>query len=309
MEPDEPAKPTEDQVKAANEAEMARWEGDFPEEDLTIPYKQEDAVEEKQPIDKSKGVEDDDGGDKSGDGAGDVEEAEQYSTPEPVVTVEDPGEYKAADHSFEVTLKDGKTVKISTPEDAEKLADDPENFETPKQLMDFINKQNKMNRSLEKDYEKWESQHKTFEDQTAEAEKRQENVENIVKGFTYLIKKGKLPAVADEYLNADWSDPEIAKQTGVKEQVELLNYMTKENKDRESAGLPPFATVVDAYNAWMDDEKVKQKSEAERAAGEARKTASARVAGVSPAQQGTYVPKGIAVGRVLPQRSAAVWDD
>src|ERR1700741_82746 len=144
---DEPAKPTEEQVKAHNEAEEARWQGDYKEEDLAVPYKREDAKDDKKPGDKPDGTQGDDGGDKPDDKPGDSEEVEQYSEPAPVITVEDTGEYKPADYSFEVTLKDGKTVKVSTTEEAEKLADNPDNFETPKQLMDFINKQNKMARN------------------------------------------------------------------------------------------------------------------------------------------------------------------
>ena len=300
MKPDEKAQPTEEQVKTANDIEVAQWGDDFKEDTLAIPYKREEENEDKQDgSGKTGGTGAADNDEKGDDAKPSGQEDAVYAEPEPVVTIEDPGDYAAADYSFEVTLKDGKTAKVSTPEEAEKLADDPDNFETPKQLMDFINKQNKMNRSLDKDYEKWESQRKTFDEQTAEQSKRQENVESIVKGFSYLIQKGKLPAVEDAYLNADWSDPDVAKQPGVKEQVELLNYMTKENADRQKAGLPPFATVVDAYTAWVEEATVKGRIASERAAGEARKVAGARVAGVSPSNQAPYVPKGIAVGRTL----------
>ena len=314
---DEPAKPTEEQVKAHNEAEEARWQGDYKEEDLAVPYKREDAKDEKKPVDKPDGTQGDDGGDKPDDKPGDSEEVEQYSEPAPVITVEDPGEYKPADYSFEVTLKDGKTVKVSTTEEAEKLADDPDNFETPKQLMDFINKQNKMARNLERDYEKWESQKKTFTEQLETETQRRETIDTYVSEFSYLVSKGLIPAVAKEYLDADWSDPEVAKQPGVKEQLALLDYMVKENAIRAKAHVKPITSIVDAYNAWQldadhqkEESKRKETEEAEKAAGEARKAAGARVAGVSPANQGTYVPKGIAVGNPhVFDRGAAQWDN
>jgi len=316
MAEDKPA-PTEEQIKAANEAQEAKWQGDFKEEDLTIPYKRENKSE------SAKGSKDSTGNNTGGGGDSNEEdeeednspkEVEQYSEPAPALTVEDPGDYKPADYSFEVTLKDGKTVKVTTPEEAEKLADDPDNFETPKQLMDFINKQNKMQRNLDRDYEKWESQHKTFTEQLKTETDRRKTVDNYVAEFQYLVDKGKLPPVAKEYLDADWSDPEVAKQPGVKEQMALLNYMIKENNVRTKANIKPLTSVVDAYYAWKEDEgeqeKAKEAEEAKKAAGEARKTASARVAGVSPAQQGSYVPKGIAVGNPnVFKRGAAVWDD
>lgn len=302
---DEPAKPTEDQVKAANEAEKAKWEGDYKEEDLIVPYKREEPAAEEP--EKVEGVE-----------TSAVETpAESYTEPEPVITVEDPGDYKPADYSFEVTLKDGKTVKVATPEEAEKLADDPDNFETPKQLMDFINKQNKMNRNLERDYEKWETQKKTFSDQLETETQRREQIDGYVGEFQYLVNKGLLPAVDKKYLDADWSDPEVAKQPGVKEQIELLNYMVEENKVRAKAKVKPLTSVVDAYNAWKQDEGTKKTDadrkaaeDAKKAADAARKVAGGRVAGVSATEQTPYVPKGIAVGRAdVFKRGAAVWDD
>lgn len=317
---DEKPQVTEEQVKTANEAEEAKWQGDYKEEDLVIPYKREDSSEGTSS--KSR-LETDDSKQYAGDiddsGSGDAndEEVQQISEPVSAVTVEDPGEYQPADYSFEVTLKDGKTVKISTPDEAEKIADDPDNFETPKQLMDFINKQNKMNRNLDKEYEKWESQKKTFTEQLETETERRETIETYVGEFNYLVSKGLIPTVPKEYVDADWNDPEIAKQPGVKEQMALLDYMTKENAVRAKAKVKPITSIVDAYNAWQMDEghqkseaKKKADEEAHRAAGEARKTAGARVAGVSASNQAPYVPKGIAVGNPnVFKRSENIWAD
>ncbi len=305
---DKPA-PTEEQVKASNEATEAKWQGDYKEEDLTIPYKQE-AKDDKKKTAKDADAEDETKEDKPEDEeqkddteAADDTPAVEYTEPEPVVTVEDPGEYTPIDASFEVTLKDGKKVNVSTPEEAEKLADDPDNFETPKQLMDFINKQNKMVRELEKDYEKWEKQHETFTQQLETETERRETVNNFVSEMNYLVSKNLMPKVDGKYADADWSDPEIAKQPGVKEQIALLNYMTKENETRKKSGVKPITSLVDAYNAWqMDDkhvkelEKQKEAEQKEKDDAKARKAAGARVAGTSQAQQGSYIPKGIAVG-------------
>lgn len=304
---DAPA-PTEEQVKSANDAEMARWEDDFDQDKLEVKSKPEGDHAEQSGEDKQETA---DSGDKDAkkDEVDAEEGADQYTDPAPVVTTEDPGDYQAADYSFEVTLKDGKTVKVSTPEEAEKLADDPDNFETPKQLMDFINKQNKMNRNLDRDHDKWESQKKTFEDQTAVETERQEKVDSLVKGFEYLTAKGFLPEIAKEDLTADWNDPEIAKHDGVKEQIALMNYMVKENASRTKAGIPVLASALDAFNAWQLDTNRQKDEQQHKADGEARKTAGARVAGVSAGPQAPYVPKGISVGRTLNLRGNANWED
>lgn len=298
-------KPTEEQIKQHNEEVAKHWEGDFSEEELAIPYKREN----------QDGSEDKDKPESKGDDNNDtVEEAEDtevedYTEPTPVVTVEDPGEYKAADYSFEAVLADGKTVKISTPEEAEKLSEDADNFKTPKQLLDFITKTTTMKNRLDKDHDKWKEQKDTFESQSAEEQARQDTVNTVANEITYLVGKGKLPKVAPEYANANWNDPEVAKQSGVKEQVALLNYMTKENAIRAKAGIKPFGPV-DALTAMQSDEKEQTRIQVAKDAGEARKAAGAKVAGVSPTQTGAYVPKGIAVGNPNAfKRGQAVWDN
>lgn len=298
--------PTEQQlaaVQAQQDARNAAWQDDFKEEDLIIPYKR-DAEDEGS--DKKTEEEDKD------DDVIEDEKATEVTAPDkPVsaITTDDPGEYKAADYSFEVTLASGKTVKISTPEEAEKLADDPDNFETAKQLMDFINKQNKMQRNLDRDYDKWEAKKKEHDGQVEQQKEREQVVQNLANGFEYLIGKGLMPAIDPQDSVADWNDPETAKHAGVKEQIALINYMQKENAAREKAGIPVLTSALDAYNAWKLETNQQEAADERKNAGVARKAASARVAGVSSSQQGTYVPKGIAVGRVLPMRGAAIWDD
>lgn len=290
-------KPTEEHIKTANEVEMKKWEGDFDPESLKIPYKREENTEEQHD-------------DVDTDEEEVEQQAEEYTDPEPVITTDDPGEYTPADYSFEVTLKDGKTVKVSTPEDADKIADDPDNFETPKQLMDFITKSNKMQRSLDRDYDRWKSQKDEFDKQQSVENERQQTVQSLVSGFEYLVSKGLLPKVDPKDAQADWSDPEVAKRPGVKEQIELINYMTKENAARQKAGVPILGSALDAYNAFQLDKNHKQATEQHRAEGEARKAAGARVSGVSASNQAPYVPKGIAVGRPnIFKRSQSVWED
>lgn len=291
--------------EAVNNA-RGKWDDDFSEEELNIPYKREagDGVHEDAGTAEE---EDKSAGDNLDEEVG--QEVADYTPPTPVITAQDPGEYQPADYSFEVTLKDGKTQKISTPEEAEALADDPDNFETPKQLMDFINKQNKMNQNLDRDRERYDTQKKTYDDQVKVDQERQQTVQNLTAGFEYLIAKGLMPKINPADAIADWSNAEIAKHEGVKEQIALINYMTKENEQRQKAGIPVLGSALDAFNAWKLETDSKTASQEQRQAGEQRKAAGARVAGVSPAQQGSIAPKGIAVGRVLPSRGAAMWDD
>lgn len=301
---DENTGPTEEQVTKANEAELAKWEGDFPEEDLTIPYKREDDAEEK-----PKATEPPKDDDTTTAPTEEDTETVAYTDPTPLVTVQDPGEYTPADYSFEVTLKDGKTKKITSSEQADELAEDPENFETPKQLLDFIRRSQKMENQLDKDKATYDDTKKKFDEQVASESERMESINSMAAEFDYLIGKGLVPKVAPEFINADWQDPEVAKQPGVKEQSEILSYMVKENQARSKAKVKQLTSVVDAFNAWQLDTERKQVAEDSKAAGQARKAASARISSGSPAQQGTFVPKGIAVGKVMQRRGAAVWDD
>lgn len=300
---------TEEQVQEANAAEEQKWQGDFKEEDLEVPYKNEGDKDDKLDKDsKANKV-------THAEGADDKEEdddtqGDTYSEPASVITTEDPGEYKPADYSFEVKLADGQTKTIKTPEEADKLAEDPDNFETPAQLLDFIRKAQKMENKLDKDKESHEAKVEEHKKQTETERERRETVEGLTNEFLYLEGKGLLPKVAKKYRNADWNDPEVAKQTGVKEQIELLNYMVKENEVRIKAGVKQFGSVLDAFNSWqLDTDKQKQEAET-KAQGQARRNAGAKVAGVSPSQQGAYVPKGIAVGDpTVLKRGAAQWDN
>src|ERR1700760_1840899 len=111
MDDDKPTQVTDEEVKDANEAEQQKWEGDFKEEDLKIPYKREEVENKKDDIKDEPIVEDD------------SEEIEEYADPEPIITAEDPGEFVAKDYSFEVELE-GKKHTIKDPEQAEKFMED-----------------------------------------------------------------------------------------------------------------------------------------------------------------------------------------
>lgn len=225
---------------------------------------------------------------------------EEYDEPIPIA-VEDPGPYTPNDYSFEVTIydeegKNGKPVKIGSIEQFEELLEKDANFGTPSALLKAQRQATKMESKTESDQASWKEKLDKFESQNQSVQAQQEQISNIASEIAYLVSKGKLPQVDKQYSNADWTDPEIAKQPGVKEQVELLNYMRKENDSRVKAGLKPLTSALDAYNALQLEERDTKADDAKKAAAEARKNAGARVAGNSPAPV-TNTPKGVAVGR------------
>lgn len=273
-----------------------QWEDDFDKESLTIPYKREEAVAEVAEEEKEEQGEEE-------------EEVEQYIET-PIVTAEDPGEYKPADYSFEVEIK-GKTVKVTSAEQADQLADDNADDLDARTLGKLIREGLKIDTKLEKDKAAWDVKKATYDTQKQLEDERQENVSSMMNEFEYLVGKGLLPKISKEYRDANWSDPEVAKQPGVKEQLALLSFIAKENNVRAKAGVKPFSSVVDAYNAMQTEKGRKQTEEARKTATEARKNAGAKVAGTTttPANL-TNAPKGIAVGRPNVFKSTqAQWDN
>lgn len=231
-----------------------------------------------------------------------TDEEDQDDAPE-VHAVEDPGEFKPADHSFEVVIYEGeegkerpKTVKITSVEQAEELLERDPNFGSAKNLLNFNRKVAKMENSLEREQADYQKRKQEYEDYVKKETDRQNQVNRTVKEMNYLVDTGKLPKISKQYQNADWSDPEVAKQPGVKEHISLLKYMAGESKRRVKAGLEPLTSVLDAYNAWNNDQAEQDKIKRQKQAGEFRRQQGSRVSGTSPAPN-TTAPKGIAVGR------------
>ena len=294
---DKDNKPSEEQVKAVNEAEKAKWEDDFPEDQLKVPY--------------SRDAKDDDKDDKKADDDDELDANDDidYSDPEPVVKTTDPGEYKEADYSFDITL-DGKTTTIKTPDQATEFADTHAEEFTARNLLDFTRKANKMESNLEKDKQNWESQKEKFDSETTQEQERIDTIQNLANEIQYMITKGLLPDIADEYKTADWTDPEVAKQPGVKEQIELVNYMTKENNARAKMGVKPFNSMTEAYNSMMLEQGRGEKDASKKKSDEARKKVASTVSRPSATSEGARKsPKGIAVGNpnVL-KRNSVIWE-
>lgn len=237
------------------------------------------------------------------------EEVEEYEAPQPQVYAEDPGEFQPKDYTFEVIIYDDegkkpKTIAIKEPADFDRLIDDDANFGAPGALLKAQRLAIKMENGLERDETDWRRQKDLYEEQAGTERQRQEQIANIGVEINYLVAKGSLPDITDPAAKRRWNedgksylDKEFIKTPGIKEQLDLLAYMRKENDARTKAGLRPLTSALDAFNAMQLEQRDRKAKDVHRQAGEARKAAGARVAGVSPAPTGIQAPKGIAVGR------------
>lgn len=299
------AVPNEDNKGVSKEQALAGWgdpqeliepakvdEGGKPSPEDRIPHRSELEAEKAKEDEKDEAVEE-------------LEEENELE-PEPIEVLDDPGEFVPKDYSFEVVIYEGeegkekpRTVKIKSIEDAESLLDKDPNFGSARELLNFNRKVTRMETSSERDKDTWQRAKNEFEAQSKEVEDRQQNIANIANEINYLVSKGKLPKVDAKYANTDWTNPNVAKLPGVKEQVALLNYMAKENRARSKAGLQPLSSAIDAFNSMQLDEVEHKRSDNASKAAQDRKEAGARIAGTSPTR-GHAAPSGIAVGRVAP---------
>ncbi len=249
---------------------------------------------------QEEGAEGAEGGEEDkGDDNQENEEDNQPTPPlpkEPVQErpkVDDPGEFKPKDYSFEVELADGKKFKVTKPEDIDDLPETPE-FKTLKDHTAFISNYTRMVNGIERDKTEHETRKAEYEAYQASEEKIQQSVDNIVAEMNYLEAKGKLPKYDAKYDDADWSDPEVAKQPGVKERLDLLDYRDKENGLRFKSGLPPMS-LMEAM-AQMENEGYKQQADdKQKKQNDLRKKKGAMVGG-SGGSQYNNVPTDIIIG-------------
>lgn len=208
----------------------------------------------------------------------------------------DPGEFTPNDYSFDIKLADGSTVKISTPEDIEALGADVE-FASASDLIKTQANYTRMLTGIENDKKAYDAQKSEFDSYQETAQQQEQFISGIESGMGYLESNGSLPPVPKQYENADWSDPEIAKQPGVKERVAIINYMATENAKRDKAGVPRLMSVLDAHNS-MELDGLKQANVARAdAAKAATKARGAMVGGESSQSQGgANVPDNMIVG-------------
>ena len=215
---------------------------------------------------------------------------------EPAPQLVDPGEFIPNDYSFDVKLADGSTVKINTPEDIEALGADVE-FASAADLIKTQANYSRMVAGIEADKKAYETEKSAYDTAQEQIQQQEQFISGIESGMGYLESSGALPPVPAQYENADWSDPEVAKQPGVKERVALIEYMATENAKRDRAGVPRLNSVLDAHNAMKLDALEKANTVKADAAKAATKARGAMVGGeTSQSQGGSNVPDNMIVG-------------
>lgn len=218
--------------------------------------------------------------------------------PAPAVT--DPGEFTPNDHSYEITLTDGKTRKISTPEEADALAEElDENPElvNAKLLLEFNRKSLAMDQGLQTDKKTYEDNKKAFDEDTTSRETVAKTAQQIENGVKFLETKGMLPPV-DPAIDT----PEAGKEwttthkdaTGVKERLELMKYMADNNDQRKAVGLEPTFDAVGAYYQMKTEQANEADKDADKKDADARKKKGSMVG--SPA---AHVQSNVAPGEIV----------
>lgn len=216
--------------------------------------------------------------------------------------VADPGAYVPGDYSFEVTVYDEKgekpkNHKINSLEDWDTLMEDDPNFGSGAALTKAMRLASKMEMSSEADKKAWEVKKADYDSVVQADTDRANTLSTWESEMDYLVSRGDMPAIDKSLKDANWSDPEVAKADGVKEQISLMKYMDKENKARAKAGLKQITSMLDAFNGWSRQQEKTSAVDTKKAEGEARRAAGARVASGSSAAAGiSNVPKGVSVG-------------
>lgn len=257
---------------------------------------------------KKEAAEQDKSGDQEAEEGKDPAEPEtppETQTPEapkvdtkPAPELTDPGEFTPKDYSFEVELADGTKFNIKSPEDVSQLPEDA-SFKSIQDHTAFINNYTQMVNGVAADKQQYEADKKTYEEQKAVADENEKFIQTVENSFSYLETKGKLPAVPAQYAEADWSDPEIAKQPGVKERVELVNYMAKENAQRESLGLPKMSPL-EAHAEMQNKALEEAQTQRNQKQADLRKQRGAMISGQSaPAPGKTSSDMIVGSGRPL----------
>lgn len=218
--------------------------------------------------------------------------------------VEDPGEFTPTDFSFEITTFEGENKtprvhKITSPDQWDNLVESDPNFGSPAALLRAQRLATKMESGIEREQAEYEAKKEAFD---ADQQRLAQSEAQLVawdNQLDYLSESGKLPKISAAEKDADWNNATNAKRPAIAARVELLQYFAKQNATRARIGMPPFASLVDAYNDMQMNAPSKGTEAVKRQATEQRRQAGAKVAGAS-SMQTTSAPSGISVGRVLP---------
>lgn len=205
--------------------------------------------------------------------------SETASANQPAAQLEDPGEFQPKDYSFDITLADGSVIKIEKPEDIDNVPQDAD-FGTPANLAKMNANYTRMVVGLDADKREYEAGKEAYDKQVAESADIEQRITTTLNEMAYLEKKGKLPAVDEKYNDANWSDPEVAKQPGVKERLDLLAYRAKENEERTKLGLSPMS-LLEAHMQMGQDAAVQKAADEKKQQGEQRKAKGSMIGGAT----------------------------
>lgn len=200
---------------------------------------------------------------------------------QPATQLTDPGEFQPKDYSFDVELADGSKIRIEKPEDIDKIPADAD-FGSPKNLMLAQANYSKMVSGLDADKREYEASKEAYDKQQTANADLETRITTMMNEMAYLEKKGKLPVIADEFKEADWSDPEVAKQPGVKERLAILEFRAKENEERAELGLSPMS-VLEAASEMANQAAEQKAADVKQKQGQHRKDKGAMVTGTSTA--------------------------
>lgn len=250
----------------------------------------------------------DDNGEQSEDKSTPPEATETDDQLEEVIEIEDPGEYKAPDYSFEVTVysedKDGnlvkpKTIKVDSIDKWEQLLADEPNLGTSLAINKAFRAAQKMESGLDADRKDYDKRKAEYDKAVADDSQSKAQIKSWENEIAYLEDRGDLPKVPAKFKNVSWigtnADKEALADESVKVHVELLEYMRKENIKRRKLGLGDLGPES-AFNARMRDSRDEQANNAKKKAATARKEAGSRVSGSTSNPMSAAAPPGIAVG-------------
>lgn len=266
---------------------------------------EEDKNDENKEVDKVETV----------DEPEDLEEERQF--------IEDPGEFKPNDYTFDVTVYDAegkkpKTVKITSIDQWDELLESDPNFGTSSALMKAMRLSGKMERGLEEDKRTYEEKKKEYDEAVKSQQEYTAQVQTVANEMNYMAERGQLPKLTKDEQNMQWyktgthtPDPDLIKaHPNIKAWTDLVLYMRRESATRTKAGLPPLSSALDAFNAMQLDSRHQDDQTKKQQQAQARKDAAAKVSSASTTPLSATAPAGIKVGRNLGsiQRLGANWN-
>lgn len=225
------------------------------------------------------------------------EEIEAPTPPPP-----DPGDFKAqGDYSFEVTTTDGKTLKISSIEEADafasKLDENPELI-TVSQLTKFYDGRMDMRGGLRDEQKAFDDQQKDFQDYKTFQETQAKEIVQLNNEFNYLTKKGDIPAVKPEHNTAEagklWATS-LRNEPGVKERMDIIEQMSAEEREFTQENLPYNKNAINTYRSMQGDNNAQKDREEKTTERENRQKRGSMV-GSNAAFTPTTSSKGSIIG-------------